>query len=426
MNSSSEQKKKSDREVFTAEDKNSGHSAKASFILPIIIVAAVSFAVYFNALSNNFVYDDVYQVTENQWITDIKYIPDIFSKSVWGFQKWASSSNYYRPMMHLMYMMSYYIFGLKPLGFHLVNILFHVANSVLVFLIISKLFGEKEKGGNTLHLLDSSFAGGAAHGGRFTIHDSLFPAFIAALLFAVHPIHTEAVTWVAGLPEVSFTFLSLLSLNCYIRSGVCFNKNYFFSVFFFFAAALCKETALTLLIILVACDFALHRDGRAFSAYIRRYIPFGIATAVYLIMRLYALGGLAPEKKHLYLSGYQVIVNVFPLFSQYLRKLVLPTGLNAFYFFHPISSLTEIKGIISLAVTGVFIVLAFTAFRKSRKAFFALVLIAATLLPALYIPKAWFPKAGMLSGKTTFLCIPTQQGNLRTALSPTTISATPL
>ncbi|MGD0884578.1 MAG: hypothetical protein ABSA46_06835, partial [Thermodesulfovibrionales bacterium] len=53
--------------------------------LLIFIIFLVSFAVYLNALSNDFVYDDSDQVLENHWIRDVKYLPDIFSKSVWSF-----------------------------------------------------------------------------------------------------------------------------------------------------------------------------------------------------------------------------------------------------------------------------------------------------------------------------------------------------
>ncbi|MGD0887539.1 MAG: hypothetical protein ABSA46_22070, partial [Thermodesulfovibrionales bacterium] len=68
--------------------------------LLILIIFLVCFAVYFNALSNDFAYDDTDQVLGNHWIRDVQYIPDIFSKSVWSFQGETAISNYYRPFMH--------------------------------------------------------------------------------------------------------------------------------------------------------------------------------------------------------------------------------------------------------------------------------------------------------------------------------------
>jgi hypothetical protein len=105
----------------------------------IFIIVSVSFAVYLNALSNGFVYDDKAQVTENIWIKDVKNIPGIFTSSVWSFVGEHAVSNYYRPLMHLIFMGNYYIFGLNPWGFHFVNIIFHVAVSVLVFVLLLRL-----------------------------------------------------------------------------------------------------------------------------------------------------------------------------------------------------------------------------------------------------------------------------------------------
>jgi tetratricopeptide (TPR) repeat protein len=86
------------------------------------------------------------------------------------------------------------------------------------------------------------------------------------------------------------------------------------------------------------------------------------------------------------LSAYGYIINVFPLFLQYLEKLLLPLNLNAFHVLHPISSIFETGGIVSLAVTAAFVVVTFLAFKKKSKVCFGLFVIALPLLPSLYIP----------------------------------------
>src|SRR5512135_1179182 len=98
-----------------------------------IEILLIAFLVYYKTLYNGFVYDDGLQVVQNHWIRDTKYIPEIFSTSVWKFL--GMETNYYRPVFHLIYMVNYLVFGLKPWGFHLVNVLFHVSVSVLVFII---------------------------------------------------------------------------------------------------------------------------------------------------------------------------------------------------------------------------------------------------------------------------------------------------
>ena len=325
----------------------------------------VSCAVYFNALFGDFVYDDKIQVVDNPWIRDIRNIPAIFSKSVWSFQPGRIISNYYRPLMHVGYMFNYHLFGLKPWGFHLVNILFHCGVSVLVFLVIRILLTEHRDSVSPAYLS---------------------PPFIAAMLFVSHPIHTEAVTWIAGLPDVSFTFFYLLSFYFYVRSKAILSGSYLFSVVCFAVAAFFKEPALTLPVILLAHDYALREERIRFPDYVKRYFPYLIIVVGYLILRFHALGAFAPEKRHITLSAYQYVINGFPLFIQYLEKLLLPLNLNAFHVFHPISSLFEMKGALSFMATVVFVVLFAITFKKNRVAFLGLLFTTVPLLPVLYIP----------------------------------------
>ncbi len=335
----------------------------AKLLLPAIIIAVISCAVYFNTLSHGFVYDDKMQVVENHWIKDAKYVGDIFSSNTWGF-KGSKVSNYYRPFMYMVFMLNYRVSGLNPLAFHGVNVLFHAGVSVLVFILAGTLFREFCSSTSTSYL---------------------FPSFAAGTLFAAHPVHTEAVSWVSGLPELAFVFFLLLSLYLYIRSKEIYSTAYIFSVLSFFVATLSKETALTLPIILVAYDLSFRKAQYNLSDYLKRYAPFLFVTGMYFLLRFQALGAFAPHKHHTELNTYQHIINVFPLFSQYLEKLLLPINLNAFHVFHPISSLFEVKGILSVCVAIAFAASAFLSWRKNRSVFFCLALVAIPLLPVLYI-----------------------------------------
>ncbi|MGD0887490.1 MAG: tetratricopeptide repeat protein [Thermodesulfovibrionales bacterium] len=340
--------------------------------LLILIIFLVSFAVYFNALFNDFAYDDKAQVLENHWIRDVKYIPDIFSKSVWSFQEETTISNYYRPLMHLIFMLNYYVFGLRPWGFHLVNILFHAGVSTLVFVITSNL------------LRASSISSQGDEKG--SVGSLLWPPFVVAVLFATHPIHTEAVSWVAGIPDLSYTFFFLLSFYFYMRHEGGMKGMYPLSVVSFSVATLCKEPALMLPIILVAYDYIFEKKEAGYLCFIKGYIPYLLVAGAYLGLRYHALGGFSPQEPHIVLSAYGYIINVFPLFSQYLEKLLLPLNLNAFHVLHPISSIFETGGIVSLAVTAAFVGVTFLASKKKSKVCFGLLVIALPLIPSLYIP----------------------------------------
>jgi len=345
-----------------------GSSLKKSRLLLIMIIIAISCAVYGNTLRNGFVYDDVPQVVQNPWIREIRFIPEIFSTNVWAFQ--GISTNYYRPLMHISFMLSYVLFGLAPWGFHFVNVILHAGVTLLVFLISSRFFQASNPSASRI--------------------SPMLP-FMAAVLFAVHPIHTEVVAWVGGVTDLSFTLFFLLALYLYLlsaESGVHKKGLSLLSVASFFLATLCKEPALTFPLILVAYDYSFSREAPHPLDYLKRYAPYLGAAAVYFILRVIALGGLAPVRRHGELSAYEFLINVFPLFRQYLGKLLLPTHLNAYHVFLPISSILEPNGLLSLATAMVFAGAVLLALKKSRPAFFALAMVLVPLLPALYIPGA--------------------------------------
>ena len=362
--------------VQRAEEALRSPAVTSAPLLPIVILLIVSFVVNFNALFNDFVYDDSSQVLKNYWIRDVRNIPKIFAKSVWAFQSAPVVSNYYRPAMNVLYMMNYHLFGLKPWGFHLVNVLFHAGVSVLVFFTTARL-----SAGSFPNPSSHPVAGGGT-GGLLSL------PFIAAILFAVHPIHTEAVAWVAGLPDLSFSFFFLLSFALYASSTTerhVHKGRYSLSIVSFFLSALSKEPALTLPLILMGYDHLFGRPENGFRGRWKRYLPYFIVAAVYFALRLYALGGVAPERRHEQLSALQHVINIFPLFSNYLGKLLLPVDLNAFHVFHPIASLLETTGILSVAVAVAFVGVTAAACRKNRMVCFCLLLVVVPLLPVFYI-----------------------------------------
>jgi len=332
-------------------------------VAAFIGLCILSLAVTANTLNNGFVYDDAWQVVGNAWIRDAHFIPEILMSDVWRFDEHLQSS-YYRPLMHLIYMAAYHVFGLTPWGFHLVNILLHTLVSSLVFL-------------TTLRLLR-----------QFLLRSEglIFPALVAAALFATHPVHTEVVAWIAGVPDLTYTLLCIWSLYLYAGSRDSHRGTSILSVVAYFLATLCKEPALLFPAILVAYDYCLgsQRGERLLS--VRRYAPYAAAVVLSLTARAFALDTLVQTVRNASLSGMDALINLFPLFSDYLVKLVWPANLNAFTLFEPVSSLFTLRGVSGVLVTAVFAGLLFTSVRKSRLVFFGLVLIVVPLLPALFIP----------------------------------------
>lgn len=346
---------------------------KRILLLQLLIIFFVAFAVYANTLSNEFVFDDIPNILENRWIKDIHSLPEIFSTHIAGFDRGFFTS-YYRPLIHVIFMGCYYLFGLRPWGFHLVNILFHSGVSILVFLIAARLISTFGYSTDPFpdQIKEKKFA-------------PMSLPFLTAILFAVHPVHTEAVAWVSGVMDLSCSFFFLLALYLYIRSDGRFNGTYFLSTLSFFLALLCKEPAFMLPLLLFAYDYVLKGRKPSSLHALKNYGPFIVLAGIYLIVRFQVLGGLAPSRRFEDVGALLLIGNVFPLFIQYLGKLVFPQNLSVMNFFQPVTSFVEIRTLLAFVLSMVIAVGTYV-FRREKILLFSIFLVVIPLLPALYIP----------------------------------------
>jgi tetratricopeptide (TPR) repeat protein len=354
------------------------------------IIVIVCLAVYGGTLANGFVHDDHDQIINNQWITHVRYLPSILFASVWSFQEDPQTlSNYYRPVMYIIYMAEYHLFNLNPWGWHLVNILLHSANSIMAFLIFCRLS------------ILPSLPGSKGHG------DDALPAMVfpllATLLFATHPVNSEAVAWVACVPELSFTLFYLLAFYLYLKSrdegkqtvsedkDTTFSAYSLLSVFSFFLATLSKETALTFPLLLLIYDYCSENYRvRHLLKYYKRYALYGVAIAVYFTTRFYAMGGVVPrEPMHQHLTSFQTFINIFPILLDYFKFLLFPINLSHFHAFNPLYTFFSANILLSILFTQSLLAAALYCIKTRRIAalhLFFLALIVIPLLPALYIP----------------------------------------
>ncbi len=352
------------REVEASRPTVVARGRARSTWIGLVVLSAV--AVYLGTLGHGFVYDDAEQIVRNPWIRDPRSIVAIFTSGSWDYV--GVRSNYYRPVMHLVYTAGYSLFGLWAPGYHLLNVAFHAGAAALVFLVAE-------------HLL--------ARGGR-SPRAVLALATAAGLLFATHPIHTEAVAWIGGVPDLCLTLFGLLSLYLYatcrddrIPSAT---PRYVGSVVAFLLAALSKETALVLPGVLVAYDLAFRRDGVRAATRLKGYAPFAAVVLVYLGLRLNALGAFAPVHKHAELTPYELAVNVGPLLAGYLEALVLPLRPSAFHSFTPVTSLLGLRASVSMLVTLAAVALGVLLLVRRRRALLAWALVFLPLLPVIYVP----------------------------------------
>ena len=211
----------------------SRHKVKQYLLL--LTVVSLSFAVFINSLSNEFVWDDKFEILNNDWIRDASHIPDILFSQSLGWLKPAQSSTKYSPLKLLVRLIQFQIAGTDPWIYQFTNVLVHAMSAVMVFYITSGIF--------------ISF---------FERKSLVFP-FAASVLFAVHPIHTEPVNWAIGLSELSMSFFCLLSFYLHMKAYEDSDKKNVLAGLFFFIALLFKITAVFFVPVFIAYDYAMKK-----------------------------------------------------------------------------------------------------------------------------------------------------------------------
>lgn len=273
----------------------------------------------------------------------------------------------YIPLTFLSFQLNYVLGGLSPFGFHLGNVLLHAANAFLVFLFVLHLTNAK-----SIEQKEQSSL------------SSMLYALCAALVFAVHPLHTEAVVWIAGRKDLLFTFFYLLTLVFYLQERGNNWKWYGLSVICALLALLSKATAMTLPVVLVLIDWfasavEVHEPPLRGRIRVTNIIPFLLLSVVFAAI---ALGG--KERVVGSTSMFDTGLVALRSFGHYLWQIFVPVGFSVFYQQRDPINLTNLPIAISLISL---ISLTFLAwyFRKSKPWIaFGLLFYCITLSPTFF------------------------------------------
>jgi len=301
---------------FGGEGHNPGESPARGWLC-CALIAGAALAVYGNTLGNEFVFDDKSSIVGNSVVRDLDVRAIFTTPSWWGRHM---LENGYRPLVTLSFALNHAAGGFNPVGYHLVNILLHALVSIAVYSLVRRL------------------------GGREGL------ALVSGLLFAVHPLNSEAVAWATGRAELMSALFVLLAVHTDIRSygddGWSRAATAGASVVACFVCGLLsKENAVTLLPALVVTDFAVRCRGswRALVSGLagRRgglYLALLLSLAVYIVWRLDVQSGTRPmmnaAMNPLRAEGLPVRwLNALVIGGRYLWLWVAPLRLSVDYMF---------------------------------------------------------------------------------------------
>ena len=340
----------------------------------ILILLLLAFLPYANTLFSNFVYDDNLQILANPFVHSFRHLREIFTTTVWSFQGAQGVTNYYRPLMTFSYLLCYKLFGPVPFGFHLVSMVWNAWVVCLVYWVAQKMFRDRTA------------------------------ALIAAGLFALHPIHTESVAWIAGVTDLQLAAFYLVVFSLYlglstgelsVASGESVARpqlgRRLAIAGVYVLALLSKEQAVTLPALLTVYEHFFRDDREVTSTRekMSRYLPLWALAALYVLIRLVYLGGMAAVRTRPGLSNKEIVLSAIASVGQYLGKLIWPAHLSAFYVFYKSSQWSDPRVLFGLA--GLFICGAafLWLWQHARSAAFSFLWMGATLAPVLNA--RWMP-----------------------------------
>ncbi len=318
--------------------------------LMMTALAVVAFAVFASTLTHEFVWDDEHLILLDQRLTDDSSWTEMFQVDFFYHHDDKVKYGYYRPVVTLSYLLDSKIYGRSPAGFHMTNVLLHVACVLLVFLLGLRLFPNNE-----------------------------IQAAAGTLLFAVHPIHTENVAWISGRTDILAVLFILAALLLHTRArGTSRATNaiaLILSCACLAGALLTKELAVAFPLLVIIWDRMVGRQGRIRC--LVRSLPFVAVVGAYAAIRVVVLdvatGHIVGVSPHVW------ALTAAKTFWLYLGELVWPIPLAAHienpWLLHPDWkwAAAALAGLVAIAI-GVLL-------RRRRREGFLYLAFAASLVP---------------------------------------------
>ncbi|MFH1277924.1 MAG: tetratricopeptide repeat protein [Candidatus Eisenbacteria bacterium] len=324
-------------------------------LLGAVLVTALALLPYAGTLGNDFVWADQTVIVDGEAI--LKSPGDlarVFVKPLWSFTGAPApgGGGYYRPVTAISYTIDHALWGLNPAGYHATNILLHGAVTLFLFLFFAGLFPK-----------------------------SRVP-LLAGILFAVHPIHTEAVAWISGRTGLLAALGVVLSLFLYRRPG---NRPLFLagSLAAFALGLGAKESAAVLPLLVLLTAWWSRKPGRRLFAWNREGLYFALLV-LYLVVRRGALGAFGTGNPET-IEPLVLVPTMLRALGGYLRLLFIPWPLHTNDGIRLSTFVLEPKVLLSLLFLGAFVYAVLRYGRDRRETRFGLLWMGVALLPFLNV-----------------------------------------
>ncbi len=338
------------------------------------ILAVVGFVFYANSILNKYVFDDNMTIVKNSYVKiGLAGIPKILTNDALASYYTNSgaspaeqqlSGGRYRPLSEIVFAIEQQLFGnsvILPYFRHLINVLAYVACIIAVFYFLEKFILKKVTWGSDI-------------------------SFVAALLFAIHPIHTEVVANIKSLDEIlSLLFIMLTFINGLRYLQGKHTKHLIYGVGSFLFALLSKEYAVTLLFF-IPFLFYLQEGKKPLSA-IQSGIPYYVIFVAYLLLRYNAVGFHSNiqtsivNNPYIFATYTQKVATEWFVLVKYLGLLLFPYPLACDYSYYQITyhNFSDITVLLSIVIYAGIFAMGIILMRKKNVLSFAVFFFLLTI-----------------------------------------------
>jgi hypothetical protein len=274
----------------------------------IYFFLVVGLLIYSSALPNQMFWDDQDGILNNAYIKDWQYFEEYFSQNLIAGS--GLQSNYWRPVLLIIYSLEWHLWGDWAPGYHLVNILAHIAAALALFYLFKKVLKKRSV------------------------------ALFSALIFLIHPLQTEAVTYVSGLADPLSSLFIFLALILFLKSPPKRDHYFYWSLAFFGLSLMTKEKSAiifpSLLILILFLWLIQEKSGQKWKfifSFWSRLWPFILMGSVYVLLRATSLNfqdtfNIYVEKNPYTESILVRLATFLKILPQYISLIFWPHNLH--------------------------------------------------------------------------------------------------
>lgn len=311
-------------------------------ILPYAIIIVAALLAYSNSFNCSFQFDDVANITDQTIIKDLSSFTDI---RVW-------SNINIRPLSMFSFAINYHLGQLDVTGYHIVNLIIHIISGFLVFLLIKKV----------LSIYFSS---------KETTTTIIWLSLFVALIFTLHPIQTQSVTYIVQRMTSLSGLFYLLAVYLYLLGRTKHSKNGFSSsVLLLYIAVvvsallslISKQIAVTipLALLLIEVCFIRNKDGKLYKKFI--LISLAVMIAIFSFV---ALSGKLPRETD-QISRSHYFITQFRVITKYVQLCFVPINQNLDYDVRSSVTFWHVNEIASFLLICFLLFLSIFSYKKNK------------------------------------------------------------